>query len=1020
MALKQQTVALPIAGGVDTRTDERMVRAPKWAALDNCVFDTPASVAQRNGFVKQNPFQALGSFASAKSLVPRQDELLVLDSVEGGILSRFNGMARPSTSKRPRCSVKSGEAFNQIATPAFSSGVSQYGPASIAHAPGFYVVCHSASAPNLVSFYTLDEATGSIIGRGIFSTEQGGQCFAFGDAVLLLTVAPLSTALIGRVFQRSGQLVAISPPLTLVADLGANFAFDADDKGTGLIYLAYQSSTALTIKYGAVTIDGAYAQLGTQATAAEAVSIGVGVDGVLGSLGIAWSMEAATNRVDARTYSATGTALAAAATVSTGVSGGTTWRGVTCAFATSVVLVVLFNHVTASTRNNVYLNGVSTLGVAGAPVGFSSASQLVSRAFAVPHYTFAPFFQQVFVVVGTVSALGQNSYYLCAAEFQGPDPVIGVMAEFAAGEYLATYTAPHLSRPCVQGGIARLALMRSSAVTPFRLDSFTATFDDPDCQVSVQVGKAAFSPGGIVQAYDGVSLFEQGFLRFPEFGSAASSGTAGGLTPSTTYHYLVVFESLTATGELVQSAAVEDISGTTGGAATSMTVNLPQFLLSNTVKPYFSVYRREQGGVVYHLCSSRNPTSTSYIQATWTGLTTETVAFTDTMSEATLLTQELLPLSQGLSDNIGPPACSIMAVGNSRVFLSGFDDPDLIWYSKLRETGQWLNFTDVNTIVVESGTGPISALGTIQDALVIFRPTEIYMCGGEGLDNTGTSGTFTTPRLISSGIGCTEPRSIITVGGALYFKSAKGFYVLDGQGQLSFVGSDVARYASEPTTSVVAPPNVNQIRWTTANRTLVLDYELARWTHWTIGALSSCMWQGKHTLLVDEAGTVLSETTGVYADNGLPFPFIIESPWMALGGPQGRTRLYEILVLGAFLATHQMKISLSFDYEFGRENEINYWDPNQVINRPEAGYGYGLYGASFYGGLNSSTGFENMAYEFSVSPTRQKCTAFKVRLEAQALEGAGQLGAAFTLSEIDFVVGLRGGDAKLGIQRKAE
>lgn len=1019
MPLKQQTVSLPIAGGVDTRTDERMVRAPKFAVLDNCVFDTPASVAQRNGFVKQNPFQTT-EMITAKSLAPRQDELLVLDSVEGGVLLPFNGVARPSTPKRPRCSVKSGEAFNQIATPAFSSGASQYGPASIAHVPGFYVVCHSASSLNVVSFYTLDEATGSVIGAGVFSSEQGGQCFAFGDGILLLTVKSTSTALIGRVFQRSGKFISIGPPLTLVADLGANLAFDADDKGTGLIYLAYQSSTATTVKYGAVSIDGNYAQLGTQATAAEAVSVGVGVDGASGNFGIAWSMEAATNRVDARTYNAAGTALAAAATVSTGIGGGTTWRGVTCAFATSATLLVLFNHVTASTRSNVYLSSVNTLGAAGAPVGFSSASQLVSRAFVMPQYTFAAVFQQVFVVVGTVSALGQNSYYLCTAEFGGPDPQIGVMAEFAPGEYLSTYTAPHLSRPCIQGGIARFALMRSSAVTPFRLDSFTARFDDPDCQVSIQIGKAAFSPGGIVQAYDGLSLFEQGFLRFPEFGSAASSGTAGGLTPSTTYHYLVVFESLTATGELLQSAAVEDISGTTGGAATAITVNLPQFLLSNTAKPYFSVYRREQGGVAYHLCSTRNPTSTSYILATWIGLTTETVAFTDTMSEATLLSQELLPLSQGITDNIGPPACSIMAVGNSRVFLSGFDDPDLIWYSKLRETGQWLQFTDVNTIVIESGTGPISALGCIQDALVIFRPTEIYMCGGDGLDNTGTSGTFTTPRLISSGIGCTEPRSIITVGGALYFKSAKGFYVLDGQGQLSFVGSDVARYASEPTTSVVAPPNVNQIRWTTANRTLVLDYELARWTHWTIGALSSCMWQGKHTLLVDAAGTILSETPGVYADNGLPFPFIIETPWMTPAGPQGRMRLYEILVLGAFLATHQVKISLSFDYEVGRENEINYWDPNQVINRPEAGYGFGLYGANFYGGLNSSTGFENMTYEFSVSPTRQKCTAFKVRLEAQALEGANPLGAAFTLSEIDLVIGLRGGDAKLGIQRKAE
>lgn len=1034
MPLEKQVVSLPVAGGLDTRLDARMLRPPDFAALDNCVFDTPGSLAQRNGFVKQTQ-QAPNPFTGARSLLTRRNELVMLDRFQGSTLQPSAGALEPVTNLLPRCSVKSGQVFDQFAVPSSipAAIVSKFGPASICHVPGFYFVCHSAAgSQNAVVWYAIDDDSGAILASGSISGAHGGQCFAFGGAALLLVVDTASTALVARVIQSHSSGFAatfggpvMGPALSLFADLGVNLTYDADDKGTGTVYLAYQSATATTIKYGAVTIDGIYVQLGTQTTAAEALSVGIGVDKASGNIGIAWSMEAATNRVDARTYNSAGAALAAAATVSTGITGGTTWRGVTCAWVSSTQLAVLFNHVTASTRSNVYLGAVNTAGTAGTPIGFSTTSQLVSRAFAMPNHTVSSY-PTVYVVIGTLSALGQNSYYLCAARVAvSVFPLATqVLAGFASGQFLTAYAPPHLSRPFVLNDVVQFALMRSDpASTPYRLDSFTVTFDDADCQVSVQAAEAAFSPGGIVRAYDGRNFFEQGFLRFPEFGSAASSGTAGGLLPSTTYHYLIVFEALSATGEILQSAAVEDVSGTTGGAATSMTVNLPQFMLSNTgaafgVTPYFAVYRREQGGIVYHLVSSRDQNVATYAAARWNLLLTETVAITDTMSEATLLSQELLPLSQGITDNIGPPACSVMAAGNGRVFLSGFDDPDLIWYSKLRETGQWLDFTDVNTIVVESGTGPITALGTIQDTLVVFRRNEIYILGGDGLDNTGTSGTFTTPRLISTGIGCVEPRSILTVAGALYFKSARGIFSLDAGGNLSFVGAKMSRYAGEPITSVVAVTAANQVRFTTASRTLVYDYELQRWTHWTIGALSSCIWQGVHVMLVDSTGTVLGETPGVYADDGLPFTMAIEPPWIDVGGAQGRQRLYQILALGKFLGTHQVKVVISYDFADGVENETRYWNPAQVIGRAEAGYGAGLYGAGIYGGLNSTGEPASPVYQFSVRPKRQKCSAFKVRLEAQALQGAGPLGAAFTLAEIAFSIGLRGDAVKLGVQRK--
>lgn len=1018
--IQRQQLSLPMAGGVDTRTDPRVLQPPKFAALDNCVFDTPASLTKRNGFARLNTQQQ--TVALARSLGVRRDELVLWDGAGArrSYAEQGKSFLSPGPSV-PRVVVQSGYAFDQLSSPLGGTGSA---PVSICRAGNVYVVTPTflAAGGNAGGLIAVDATARAVVGGlSLVGTNNGYTCYASGNSGLAISMRNFAANLVVNVFMAVGSALVTGPDIVIAADLGSNSAFDTDDNGSGSVYVAYQSSTALTIKYGVITADGTYTQLGTQATAAEALSIGIAVDRATGNVGIVWSMEGAINRVDARAFNAAGAALAAAATVSTGVTGGTTWRGATCAWESNALfgtlLNVVFNHVTASGRSSVYQSFLLSGGVGSSPSPFCNNAVIVSRAHQVTigGVSLAPY-----IVIGTLSNLGQNNLYLMTAGIAGGY----VMATLATAEYLPGYTLPHLSRGFVDAaGNMQIALVRSSTTTPSHIDSFQIWRDHPRNGQFVQVGRAMSAPGGIVRAYDGLRDFEQNFLCFPEFCSGASSATAGSLVASTTYHYLVVFEYQTATGEVIQSTAVEDVSVNTAVGQTSVDLSLRLGrLFENWVfgTVYFQVYRREQGGVVYHLVSSRDPNSAKRVLATWTPATinVDTVTYNDGLSEATLLASEILPLSKGLSDNVAPAFSSIMAAGNGRIYLSGFDDPDLIWYSKLRETGEWLQFTDANEIVVENGSGAITALATLQDSLIIFRESEVYIAGGDGLDNTGTTGTVTTPRLIANGVGCLEPLSVIAAGGAVFFKAPKGIFSLDGGGQLAFIGADVSRYNGEAITSVVAVPGTTQLRWTTAARTLVYDYELQRWTHWTIGALHSVIWQGRHALLVDAAGTVLVETPGTFLDNGAPYTIAVQTAQVRATGMQGQQRLYEVLVLGKFNATHQVKIGLNFDTEATDDAEYHVWDPTRVLGRPEAGYGAGSYGAGNFGGVNSTGELASQVYQFSVRPRRQKCQSFSLRLEDQALQGSGPAAASLTLSEMQFEVGIRGDTAKLGVQRK--
>ena len=80
MALPKQTVNIPFAGGIDTKTDPKQVKPIKLLNLENAHFDTPGQLTKRYGFDDATvnvEFQNNDVIEEAGSLFVKGDELLM-------------------------------------------------------------------------------------------------------------------------------------------------------------------------------------------------------------------------------------------------------------------------------------------------------------------------------------------------------------------------------------------------------------------------------------------------------------------------------------------------------------------------------------------------------------------------------------------------------------------------------------------------------------------------------------------------------------------------------------------------------------------------------------------------------------------------------------------------------------------------------------------------------------------------------------------------------------------------------
>lgn len=534
-----------------------------------------------------------------------------------------------------------------------------------------------------------------------------------------------------------------------------------------------------------------------------------------------------------------------------------------------------------------------------------------------------------------------------------------------------------------------------------------------------EVGGDLHISGGFLWMYDGYLPVEHNFVLWPDTDTttptdfASWSATGGsivaqpnGSTNASAYYYQVTYEWTDNQGNAFRSAPSIPIAVTTTGAgsAGSITLNIPTLRLTmKTANPVkIVIYRWSVGQQNYYQ-------TTSITSPLLNSTTVDSVTFLDTNSDATILGNNLLYTTGGVVEDVNAPASNILTLFDSRLWLVDAEDPNLLWYSKQVIENTPVEMSDLFTIFVpptvstQSSTGPITALASLDDKLIIFKENAIYYINGTGPDNTGANNQYSPATFITGTVGCALQRSIVLMPMGLMFQSDKGIWILGRDLQTNYIGAPVEAFTlTGQVNSAVGIPATNQVRFTLdSGVTLMYDYFYGQWGTFTgVPALSSCIFEDMHAF-INEVGSVYQERPNYYQDGSNPVLISFKTSFLRLGDLQNYQRAYFFYLLGTFLSPHKLYINLTYDYEDSPTQSIivspiNYGTP----------YGSGV-SQSPYGQGDPYGGPSNLE-NWRVFLQRQRCMAFAISLqEIFDPEFGTTSGAGFTLSGLNVVMGFK-------------
>lgn len=670
-------------------------------------------------------------------------------------------------------------------------------------------------------------------------------------------------------------------------------------------------------------------------------------------------------------------------------------------------LVCIFYEISAgSVKNHFVKTRVANAWLGSGPITFANTASVFTRSVGLASKAFV-YNYDVYVLATHESGL-QPTYFLVRY----------------SGNLIVTKMAPGLgggltrdASRALKSGLSRVSLAGDGYIGAIQLRNQLET-EVGGTVLSTQVGLNRFSvafaadafktstlgenmaiAGGLVQAYDGISVNELNFNIYPE--DVASAAAASGSLTAGTYAFQVVYEWVDGRGQIHRSAP--SIIKTQAALITQkIQVTIPTLRLTakaSTINCVVYVATKDLSVVYYRHGVVANDT------------TADTVVY-EILTEA-VTTNEVLYTSGGILDNQAPPAAGVIHQHKNRFFIADLEGGS-IGYSKESVVAEGVAFSDAYRIAMEAEGGRVRGLATLDSNLIILKRDRIYYLPGDGPVDTGAQNDYPRPIPIASDVGTENPNSIAETPIGIFFKSAKGIYLLKRNLVTQYVGEGVEDYNGLDITSAVVLADENEVRFTTSDGVcLVYNYLFGQWSTFANYKAVSAV-RGLDTYLHLKAdGTVNKETPNVYRDNGAKFSMAIESSWLALSQVQGFQRIYRLLFLGDFVSHHITKLKVAYDYEDAYNETVYFYTRTGLVSENYYGAGspFGLgVDESAYGGEGSSV------YQFRFRPARQKCEAIKVRLEdLDTVVSTG--GASFKLVAMNAEVGRKTGAYRLP-QRK--
>lgn len=962
-----QKINLPIdfTGGIDTKTDPKLVSATELLVLENGVFVNSKTIKKRDGNkLCTNNLLAGGKIDAGEALGVYEDELL-----------KFNKNTLYSYSESKSGWVNKGNVVNNIlSTKDIINNSSNlvYADSAISGTIGCYAWKDSRDGVHacVIDLKTQTFLVNETILNGAVNASKP-KCLIVGDSFVVLYA--LGGSLKTRVADITNPLNFASE-INITGDLEPiQQTFDATDFNDQACVFAY-ATLSNTIKVGYILSNGT---LGSPITGFPTIKTiansGKSALNIIKSLdGTRIYIAGATDTFDVF-FTALNNALTitiAPVIVEALISGVSRYQ-VTMVQQSASNIKLFFGN----TNANVALNYTTCYDVTttGSRTFFKNIKTGVPGAKA--------FIYDTRVYIWTVrDTVFQSTYYLHDVPAVSTDTSYIVAHAFNA---IAGGAQPFLARinfsntsVTFSGSKKQKVTSENGAIAFLRgVVNVTVNFSNPNRYTYAYINGLLHFTGGIMTIYDGNSIVENGFLEYPELQYATATVTTpgGGVITPGTYQYSSVYKWVDNKGRTHRSSPSIPLTVVVTNPASKVTLTVPSLFATNRFSPRSAVeiefYRTEANGTVFYKIYNNGTVGS----ITYNNPALSTFQFVDNNANAAIISNEILYTLGGELPNDAPPSCKVLITHKNRLF--GLDETGTIRYSKEVLPTDSVSFSNEFSQGIDPIGGEATALYPLDSNLVVFKDTSIYYLPGEGPLPTGEQNDFKTPQSINTDTGCSNVNSIVRTPDGLMFKSNKGIYLLTRSFELVYIGDRVEGFNNLNIVSADLLKNKNEIRFKTSDGpTLVYDYYFKQWSTFTNSeGLDAVIYKDTYTYLRKAGGQIYFETKNYFKDDNKSYQLKIITAWIKLSGIQNYQRVQRFSVLGDYKSPHKLAVSVAYDYQ---DNFLNTYifDPNAVLDFSNYG-DTSPYGAGSYGTITDNV------YQFRAHLQKQKCESIKFKFE---------------------------------------
>lgn len=967
MALEKQVVSLTLAKGMDTKTDSKQQVPGSLVLLENGRFSEPGKIKKRPGYdaLRTAVVGSSDPIVAGTGLTGFMDELLLCDGTEVYSYSSGN-----------EAWVDKGPLFNigLDSSNVVRNNYQQTSQDSCYHSSGLQCfVWEDSSGGSRYSIVDYTTKLQIVADRIIADDATKPKAFALGNYFVIL-YHDTSEADIKKFCIPIGNPTSTGV-ITNVATDPQNNVYDALVIGSRL-FVAYNNTS------GDISVRFINAFLVTSAaetiTGAVATSITLFTD----DFSNVWLGIYDGTSVKVYVYSYDRVEVLALTTVETVADVKNLTGSVIGTTAT------LYYDITSATVYNYLVRKctVTLAGSVGTPAVFIRSLALGSKSFIYKGV--------IYVVCNYASTYQPTSFVL-----NGSGSVVAKLAPLQGAGIPAKNVLPQVN--LVASGQYQLAYLEKNTTTAVdgvivsQSGVMQATIDFTiSGLISTELASNLHLGGGFLAMYDGASVVEHGFHLFPETpsGSEASSGSIA----AGTYQYVAVYEWMDNFGNIHRSAPSIPVSVVVTGGSKKVNLTIPTLRVTAKTDVAVVLYRTEASGTVFYRISSLTAPTINSTSA-------DTVAYEDTVADASIIGNNQLYTTGGEVENISAPASTIFVNFKNRIILIPTEDQSQWWYSKQAVPGFPVEFSDLFVNNMDQYGGKITAVGVSDDKLVFFKENTKFYVYGNGPAANGANNDFSNPERITGDTGCVNQRSIVSTPLGLMYQSPKGIYLLDRALVDKYVGAPVEGVVNGATvTSAVLIADANQVRFTLdSGSTVVYDYFVDQWSVDTgLSAQDSTLWRGSDYALIRSSGQVLIQNPDIFTDAGRFVKLKLKTGWINFAQVQGFQRVWKMLLLGEYVNPHSLIVSVAENF-----NDTAYQQTyiNGDLSTGDFGDDATFGDSDYFGGTFP-------LYQFRLFLSRQKCQSLQITIEDARMGASGE---SYSISNLAFEVGVKKGANKV-------